>query len=140
MIAPRPANAGFTLIELVIVITIMGILAALVIPTFTSYLRKARVQSTKVALNTIQNAIQAYHADTASYPASLADLKTKPVDEKAAKRWDGPYISKEPVDGWGTELVYSLNPKGTQPPYELYSWGPHKEGSPQEEWIHAQEE
>lgn len=140
MITARPANAGFSLIEIVIAVTIMGILAALVIPNITSYLRKAKVQSTRVALNNIQNAVQSFHADTSQYPSSLADLKNKPVDEKLAKRYDGPYITKEPLDGWGNEIIYTVNPKGSRPPYELYSWGPNGEGSPQEEWVYAQEE
>jgi len=136
----RAAHDGFTLIEIIIAVTIMGILAALVVPNITSYMSKARKQATKTTLNTVQNAIHSFHADVSAYPAALNELKTPPADEKLARRWEGPYLTREPLDGWKNELVYNLHPKGTQPPYELYSWGPHGEGSPQEEWIYAQEE
>jgi general secretion pathway protein G len=133
------ARPGFTLIEIVIAVSIMALIMMLVVPGVYTYLRNARVKAAKFALANINNAIQVYQSDVHSYPTTLSDLKTRPLDEKAAKRWEGPYLEKELADPWGSEFVYTLNPKGTQPPYELYSWGPSKEGSPQEEWISVQE-
>ncbi len=135
----RTARRGFTLIELMIVIAIIAIIGAIVVPSVTSAVRKARIKTTRVGLENVKNAIESYHADTGQYPPSLSDLKTRPSDEKAAKSWEGPYIERELVDAWKNEYVYTLNPKGTQPRYELYSWGANGEGSPAEEWIHARE-
>ena len=136
----RGARAGFSLIEIVIAVTIMAIIAALVVPNVTSYYRKARVKATHVALANVQNALQSFHADTGTYPTTLSELRVRPADEKVAKRWEGPYLSNDPVDGFRNEIQYTVNPKGVQPPYELYSWGSQGEGSAQEEWIHAGEE
>lgn len=136
----RNARSGFSLIEIVIAVTIMAIVAALVVPNVMNYLKKSQVRSTKVALENVKGAIENFNADTGSYPTNLSELKTRPADEKLAKRWDGPYIEKEPLDAWKRELVYTLNPKGTQPRFELYSWGQHGEDSPQEEWINVREE
>ncbi len=133
------SQAGFSLLEIVIAVSIMAIIAALVVPQVFNYLKRSKKSATKVALSTVQNNIETYHSDVGAYPTTLGDLITRPVDQKAASRWEGPYVKNEPKDGFGNELVYVLNPKGTQPPYELYSWGPNGEGSPQEEWIRARD-
>jgi general secretion pathway protein G len=133
------SEAGFSLLEIVIAVSIMAIIAALVVPQVFNYLKKSKKQATKVALSNVQNAIETLQSDTGSYPTTLGDLTTRPVDQKTASRWEGPYLKNEPKDGFNNELVYILSPKGTQPPYELYSWGPNGEGSPQEEWIRARD-
>jgi general secretion pathway protein G len=133
------ARSGFSLIEIVIAMTIIGILGALVGPPLLRWVGKGKITATKTTLKTVNTAIQAFQADTSSYPSMIADLTARPSEEKLAKRWDGPYLDKEPLDGWKHELIYQLNPRGTQPAYELYSWGPNGEGSPEEEWIRAQD-
>jgi general secretion pathway protein G len=138
--ALRASRSGFSLIEIMIAVSIIALVAGLVVPNAMDYFRKARIKSTRVAMKGVQDAIQSFNMDTGSYPASLSDLKVRPSDERTAKRWDGPYLSGDPNDAWGNELVYTLRPKGSQPPYELYSWGASGEGSPQEEWIHARED
>ena len=137
----RSVRSGFSLVEIVVAVTIMGLVMAIIVPNVMGYLQRSRKTATRVALNQVTDAIELYHSDTSVYPATLHDLITRPADEKAAKRWDGPYFKKAqyPTDGWKNELVYILNPKGTQPPYELYSWGPGGEGSPSEEWMHARD-
>lgn len=138
--ALRASRSGFSLIEIVIAVAIIALVAGLAVPRVMTYLRQARVKSTRVAMKGVQDAIQSFNMDTGSYPASLSDLKARPSDERIAKRWDGPYLSGDPNDAWGTEFVYTLRPKGSQPPYELYAWGASGEGSPQEEWIYARED
>jgi general secretion pathway protein G len=128
---------GFTIIEIMAVVAVIAILAAIMIPTVTGFMRRARIKSTRMLLTNVEQFIQAFNVDVGAYPSSLADLKTAPADEKLARKWDGPYLTKDPVDAWNHELVYTLNPKGTKPPYELYSWGPNGEGSPEGEWIRA---
>jgi general secretion pathway protein G len=133
------AEAGFSLIEIIVAVTIMAIVAALVVPNVWNYMKTAKKKTTGIALSSVSEAIQTFQSDTGTYPATIGDLITKPVDAKIAGRWEGPYLKNEPRDGWGNDLVYTLNPKGTQPPFELYSWGSHGEGSPQEEWIRARD-
>jgi len=133
----RTATAGFTLIEIVLAITVMGIVAGVVFQQVSKYLRRSRIKTTRLTLRTVQGDIQSFHTDTGSYPTVLAELIERPTDEKISRRWDGPYLDKEPMDAWNNELVYELNPKGTKPPYELYSWGPNGDGSPEEEWLYA---
>ena len=134
------SRSGFSLIEIVIAVTIMGIIAGLVVPQAVQYLRQSKKRATKVALVSVQEAISLYQSDVGAYPQTLEDLKTKPTDEKIAKRWEGPYIKRSPNDAYGRELQYVLNPKGAKPPYELYSWGPDGEGSSEDGWIRAGEE
>jgi general secretion pathway protein G len=135
----QTTTTGFSLIEIMIAVTIIGIMLAVVVPNFMRYREKSRMTGTKAALVSVNAAIDQFHSDTNVYPSTLADLMTKPGEEKVARKWEGPYLTKEAVDSFGNELVYQLNAKGTQPAYELYSWGPHGEGSPQEEWIRFQD-
>lgn len=128
------ARSGFALIEVIIAITIVGIMAAGAFGV-TRWIGKARVTSTKTTLRGLKSSIDEFNAETNSYPTSLSDLLVRPAEEKIAKKWNGPYLDKEVQDGWGNEFQYQLNPKGSQHPYELYSWGKGQEGSPSEEWI-----
>jgi general secretion pathway protein G len=131
------SKSGFSLIELVIAITIMAIFAGIAIPSYLGITRKAKKDSTVSILKTLDTAVSSFHGDTGSYPNSISELVHKPSDEKIGKRWEGPYIDKEITsDGYKTDLVYRVT-KGGKHPYELYSWGPNGEGSPEEEWINV---
>lgn len=137
---------GISLIEIVIAITLIAIFAGLVGPTLFRYLTTGRKTATEVTLRGIQEAIENFREDTGIYPNSISELYIRPSGDPVNKRWKGPYLGKgkrgeealteNPRDAWKGEIVYQLNPKGTQPPYVLYSWGPNGEGSPQEEWIY----
>ena len=129
----RTARAGFSMIELMIGITIMGILMGLVGTNVVGYLKKAKVRSTKLNLVTLQKAIDDYHMDTNLYPEKVRDLVKKPTD---MKKWEGPYLKKEeaPVDAWGEPFKYQRLENGKKP-YELSSYGPAGRGAPKEEWI-----
>ena len=131
------AASGFTLIEIVLAITIMGMIAGVVFQQVTKYLKRSRVKTTRLTLRMVQGDVQSFHTDTGSYPESVSELMERPTDEKISRRWDGPYLDKEPTDAWNNELTYVLNPKGAKPPYDLYSWGPSGEGSSEEEWLYA---
>lgn len=132
----RKVHPGFTLIEIMIAITIIGILGALIAPSMLSYLSGSRVTATESNLSTTQMVIEQFYADTGSFPEKLRDLIKKPVDEQAAKKWKGPYLKKLeiPTDGWDVPLVYK-RPGEKGHPYELYSYGPNGKGAPKNEWI-----
>jgi general secretion pathway protein G len=130
-------RSGFSFVELVISITIMAILGLVVVPKLVTYVKKASFNSAKTMLNNFKVAVDAYNSDTRAYPVTLNDLVTKPVDAKAAVKWDGPYLQKDdvPEDPWGNEYVYRKNPAGSVHPYDLYAYGPEGEEAAEEDWI-----
>lgn len=136
-------RAGFTLMELMIVIMILGGLMAMLLPAVFGAMKKARKGTAKTTMMTIKSGIMQYQVDTSKYPAKLKDLVERPKsgDEKATKKWDGPYlgegVTEVPDDPWGERFVYKLAQPGaaSKHPYELYSYGPNGKGSPKEEHI-----
>ncbi|MGM8886251.1 type II secretion system major pseudopilin GspG [Psychrobacter sp. 1U2] len=118
------AQAGFTLIEIMVVIVILAILAGLVVPRVVGQSDKARVKTTETALATVSNALDMYKVDNSRYPTSgqgLDALTTPPSDAKNYP--EGGYIKGGyPTDGWDNELQYaSPGSEGRQ--YDLFSLG-----------------
>lgn len=123
----KHTQSGMSFIEIMIVIAIIGTFLAVVGPNLTSWLGRGQKSATMSSLQAISNALETYQMDTGHYPESLEGLISQPSDES---NWEGPYLKskKIPLDGWKNEFTYKVNPKGTQPPYELYSLGdPKKE-------------
>ena len=120
---------GFTLIESLLVVIIIGILVSLAAPRLAGRSEEARKQAANAAINGgIALASDLYELDNGSYPAKLDDLVTKPSD---AANWKGPYLKKGlPVDPWGNPYS-SRNPGGhNSEGYDLFSIGKDKqEGS-----------
>lgn len=128
-------SQGFSLIELSVAVAIMAILGAIAMVSFNAIRQKARMSAVTATMRTLEQGIESYHDDTGSYPSTLADLSERPADPKISKKWQGPYLKKAvSEDPWGTEYFYQVT-KGGKHPYELYSWGKNKEGSPSEEHI-----
>ena len=113
------ARSGFTFVEILLVVVIIGILAAMVLPNLVGRSEEARV---KVALSDINSgiatALDMYELDNGIYPDKLDDLLVKPGDMKS---WNGPYLKKKPVDPWGRDYVYK--PSADKKDYELLSYG-----------------
>lgn len=132
----RKLHPGFTLIEIMIAITIIGILGALLAPSMLSYLSSSKETATKSNLRTTEMVIEQFYSHTGSFPEKLRDLIKKPADEQAAKKWKGPYLKSQniPTDGWDVPFVYK-KPGEKGHPYELYSYGPNGKGAPKNEWI-----
>ena len=112
-------NSGFTFIEIMLVVIIIGILASMVLPRFVGKAEEARQ---KVALSdinsTISTALDMYEMDNGQYPDKLGDLMEKPGDLKS---WNGPYLKKKPVDPWARDYIYK--PSSDKKDYELSSYG-----------------
>jgi type II secretion system protein G len=122
---PRQAQAGFTLLELMVVLVIIGILMALVAPTIMGRPNEARVTAARADLQAIASALDLYKLDNFDYPTTaqgLAALATKPADPPAPPHWkEGGYLRRLPVDPWGNPYQY-LCP-GAHGAYDLYSLG-----------------
>ncbi len=118
-------QGGFTLIEIMVVVVILGILAALVVPQVMSRPDQAKVTVAKNDIKAIAAALDMYKLDNHNYPSTqqgLEALVTKPSGNPAAKNWnkDG-YLKKLPVDPWGNPYLY-LQP-GSKGAFDLYSQG-----------------
>jgi general secretion pathway protein G len=115
---------GFTLTEIMLVVVIIGILAALVIPKIAGSSERARVTAAQADIKGgIKSAIGQYEVDNGFYPKSLQDLIVQPSN---AKNWHGPYFDppKLPVDPWGIAYIYYYPGKHNPTSYDLLSVGP----------------
>ena len=111
-------RSGFTMVELMAVLIILGLLAGVVVRSFISQVDKAKVTSTKASLKLLHSAVNEYHMDTGQWPAEdegLYALITPPVD---TTNWPaGGYLDTTdiPPDGWGYEFIYELYPESGKP-------------------------
>lgn len=125
----RTGEAGFTLIEMLVVLAIIGIISALVGPQVIKYLGRAKIDSARVEIQSLETALDLFRLDIGRYPTEqegLAALVDKPGNLAA---WSGPYVKKKaaPLDPWGQPYVYRF--PGKQAAYELYSRGPDANGT-----------
>ena len=118
---------GFTLLELLVVIVIIGLLAAYVGPKYFAQLGKSEVTAAKAQIEALDRAVDTFRLDVGRFPANeegLAALNTKPAN---ADKWNGPYLKKDvPLDPWGHPYVYKI--PGNKGDFEILSYG--KDGQP----------
>lgn len=132
-------QSGFSLIEIMIALAIIGLIAAVGVPNFIAYQKRAAKQTTHSTLRTLKTVIEQYKIDVREYPKTLQDLVRPPKDEDQRKRWlEGGYIggSEIPEDAWGNPFKYSQK-QDKNNPFTLYSYGPNGPGSPKGEWLSA---
>lgn len=118
-------NRGFTLIEIMVVMVILGLLVAIVAPNIMGRSDQAKVTVAETQLSNIANALDLYRLDNSHYPSTqqgLEALVSRPTGSPEPKNWnpDG-YLKSVPEDPWGSEYQY-VSP-GTEGPYDLYSYG-----------------
>ena len=122
----RSSN-GFTLLELLVVIVIIGLLAGYVAPRYFSQVGKSEVQVAKAQIDGLEKALDQYRLDTRRYPSGeqgLDALVQKPANEP---NWNGPYLKKAvPADPWGRAYVYRTPGRSSE--FDLVSYG--RDGKP----------
>jgi general secretion pathway protein G len=121
------ACRGFTLLELLVVMVILGLLVGYVAPKFFGQVGKSEVKTAKAQIESLEKALDLYRLDTGHYPnteVGLKALNTKPDEEP---KWNGPYLKKEvPLDPWGRAYLYKQ--PGEHGEFDLISLG--KDGQP----------
>jgi general secretion pathway protein G len=119
-------RSGFTLVELLVVMVIIGMLAALVFPRLIPKVGKGKQAAAKAQIELLGQALDQFRLDTGRYPATTEGLNALMVDP-GAPNWDGPYLKKAvPNDPWGRP--YNYQSPGNHGDYDLISYG--ADGSP----------
>ena len=127
---PR-SSGGFTLIEVMVVVVILGILAAVVVPKIMDNPEKARITKAKQDIRAMESALDLYKLDNYTYPTTdqgLDALASKPSGTPEPKNYkDGGYVRKVPLDPWQNPYQY-LNP-GANADIDVFSLGPDQQPS-----------
>ncbi|MCR9191856.1 MAG: type II secretion system major pseudopilin GspG [Gammaproteobacteria bacterium] len=130
------AQRGFSLIEIMVVVVILGILAALVVPKIVNRPDEARIVKARQDVLAVQNALELYKLDNGFYPSTDQGLKAlveKPSSSPIPQDWKA-YLKKVPKDPWGSDYIY-LNP-GQHGDIDIYTNG--ADGQPGGEGVNAE--
>jgi general secretion pathway protein G len=119
----RLVELGFTLVELLVVVLIVGLLVGIVGPRFFGQVSKSEVTAARAQLDALDKAIQAYRIDMGAFPNQQQGLRSLTMRPADSARWRGPYLQAEvPPDPWGTPYVYR-QPGSAGKDYDLVSLG-----------------
>ncbi|MCK6432457.1 MAG: type II secretion system major pseudopilin GspG [Burkholderiaceae bacterium] len=122
--SPRPATSrGFTLVELLVVVLIIGLLTGIVAPRLMGHISRSEVTAAKAQIDALDKALQAFRIDMGRYPSESEGLAALVHPGAASDRWRGPYLSAQvPLDPWGQPYLYR-HPGGQGRDYEIRSLG-----------------
>ncbi len=131
-------SRGFTLMEMIVVLAIIGLIMGLVGPRLFGQAERAKVQTAQTQIKMLSGALQTMRLDIGRLPSAdegLRLLNQRPSDERAAQSWAGPYLDEAvPLDPWNNPYQYSPTPAGDRP-FTLYSFG--ADGRPGGEGLDA---
>ena len=116
-------SAGFSLIEMLVVVVILGLIASIVAPNMLGKIADAKSKTARVQIEDLAAAVELYFLDTGSYPTSDAGLDALIIAPAEVSQWDGPYLKKKriPDDPWGQPYLYRS--PGEFAPFEIWSLG-----------------
>ena len=115
-------NSGFTLLELLVVMVIIGLLAGFVAPRYFAQIGKSEIKVARAQIDAFEKALETYRIDNGKYPSNEQGLQVLRIRPPGESRWDGPYLKKAvPLDPWGNSYVY-LKP-GRHSDFDIYSMG-----------------
>ena len=116
-------NKGFTLIEIMVVVIILGILTAIVAPNIIGRVGDAQITAAKQTIRSIESALRMYRLDNFNYPSTeqgIEALTNKPNGQNA-RNWKGPYLDRVPDDPWGNKYLYMF--PGLNGEFDVYTFG-----------------
>src|SRR3970282_915068 len=120
-------KTGFTLLELLVVVAIIGLLVGYVAPRYVGQIGKSEITTAKAQIDALEKALDQYRLDTGRYPSSELGLNALVQRPQNEPKWNGPYLKKAvPLDPWGKAYVYKA--PGERSDFDLISYG--KDGVP----------
>lgn len=119
----RDHQGGFTLVELLVVLVILGLVMGLVGPRVLNYLTSSRTKAATLQLSSFKSSMDLYFLDVGRYPSKTEGLKSLIERPASADGWNGPYLQQNivPADPWGNAYQYAI--PGTKAPYRILSLG-----------------
>ena len=121
----RSSTAAFTLVEMLLVLVILAVLAAIVIPKVSGRSQQAKITAAQSQISSIEMALDAFEVDTGFYPQGSAGLNALVDQPSNAQNWKGPYLKTGvPADPWGNSYVYTYPGRNNAKGYDLMSMGP----------------
>ncbi|MBI5321175.1 type II secretion system major pseudopilin GspG [Bradyrhizobium sp.] len=125
--APQNSDAGFTLLELLVVVAILGLLIGLVAPVALRQLGSARTSIAQQSIERLGSILEMYKLDVGTFPTTDQGLQALITRPAAIPRWNGPYIKGDgvPLDAWGRSYLYRSPSPRTGREYDLCSKGPN---------------
>ena len=123
----RDRDGGFTLVELLVVLVILGLVMGLVAPRVLGYLTSSRERATELQIRSLGSALDLYFLDVGRYPTSAQGLGALVQQPAGVARWNGPYVQQAtvPSDPWGNPYDYKVDQSGR---YAIVSFG--EDGQP----------
>jgi len=119
----RGGEAGFTLVEILVVITIIGLIMALVGPRVLNYLAESKVKAARIQVESFASSLDLFYLDAGRYPTTSEGLAALAARPGGIDAWNGPYLrtGQVPTDPWGRAYVYRS--PGEHGPYDIVSYG-----------------